>query len=305
MKNYKIALLSVAAVALTVGVNPASSAPITQTVDQSGDSSSNWTAAIWGTPAAAATAGHDYLTSSGFVVRTSNSGSNSTFAGDSLTIEGTGQLRAKRPSTANFILTGGGELQAAGSSAEIRGTLLVPDADSGTLYATSSYDLPVAAAISGSGTLNTTGLAGVVISNASNTFSGTWTVSGGTLTGSAAGALGAADFVVNDQGILDIQYSYLGGTGSDLAINTGGLFNLDDATAHVFQSVTLGSDSLAPGTYLYSTLTPAQQAYFTPGILGTGSITVVPEPGTMGLLLLGGLGACGAFRRPRHPRPQC
>jgi hypothetical protein len=300
MKNCKSVIsLAVATVALACAVNTAQSAPIPQTVDQSG-SSDNWNDAIWGTPAAAPTAANDYTTPSGFVVRTgSSSGSNSTFAGDSLTLQGTGQLRAKRPSTADFILTGGGELQAAGSSAEVRGTLLVAAGDNGTLYATSSYDLPVVAAISGSGTLNATGLAGVVISNASNTFSGTWAVSSGELTGSAAGALGAADFLVNDGGVLDIQYSYLGASGSNLAINTGGLFNLDDGTAHVFQSVTVGGAALAPGTYFYATLAPAQQAYFSSGALGTGSITVVPEPGTMGLLLLGGLGVLGTFRRPR------
>jgi hypothetical protein len=50
-------------------------------------------------------------------------------------------------------------------------------------------------------------------------------------------------------------------------------------------SLTLGTESIAPGTYSFADFTTAQQAFFK----DSGGTITVPEPATMGLLAVGGL----------------
>ena len=86
-------------------------ADITQTVSQSGAAATGWSAAIWGTPAAAPTAGNNYITPSTFFVRTPNNTTPGSFAGDSLRIDSGGTLWLKHSglnaATVNLILNGG------------------------------------------------------------------------------------------------------------------------------------------------------------------------------------------------------
>ena len=67
------------------------------------------------------------------------------------------------------------------------------------------------------------------------------------------------------------------------------------ATSDVVAGLTVDGVSQAPGIYGASAINP-DGAFF-----GVGTITVVPEPATWGMMLLGGglLAAAGRFRRKR------
>jgi len=91
---------------------PAATLTLTQTINQSG--SGDWTQAIWGSPAASAIAGNDYITGTlGGVfcaVRTINTTAAQSFVGDSSILTNGGVLYLKNaggPCNANVVVDGG------------------------------------------------------------------------------------------------------------------------------------------------------------------------------------------------------
>ena len=67
---------------------------------------------------------------------------------------------------------------------------------------------------------------------------------------------------------------------------------------HTFGSLTLGTDVMAAGTYdELSDFTASQQAYLIGWDEGNTSITVIPEPATLGLVAAFGAGALFVRRR--------
>ncbi len=253
-------------------------------------------------------AGSDYLNSS-YVLRTKEV-SSSTFSGGSLTIGSSGTLALKATTQAanNLTLVAG-----SGSGATIvnylnagKVTLAGSMAISGTGNVTinanqSNRNITVSAPITGTvgQTINIHAASGgqVKISSSGNAFTGAWSVSG-ILEGIADGSLGSGDFTVNAGGSLDFDYdatanslTLLGSTGA-LLVNQSGL----DLT---FNAATIGGNALAAGTYTFSDLATT----YGTGLIkisngGTGTLTVVPEPASVAVLV--GLGALGMLKRKRR-----
>ena len=107
-------------------------ATVLQTINQSG--SGDWTQAIWGTPAAVATADNDYITGTlGGVfcaVRTINTTAAQSFAGDHLILTNGGVLYLKNaggPCNANVVVDGGQIIfhGSGGTDVQLGGTLRV------------------------------------------------------------------------------------------------------------------------------------------------------------------------------------
>src|SRR5436190_3129296 len=125
-------------------------------------------------------------------------------------------------------------------------------------------------------------VAGLTIAGTSNTFSGTWHVVTGVLLGSGANSLGTNSITVDGGGALETLYN-LNSPNANLTLN-GQMFL---HTADTFQSVTIGSYQVPPGTYTY-----AQWAASFPGNFpatwprqrdsavssASGSITVLTGP---------------------------
>lgn len=178
--------------------------------------------------------------------------------------------------------------------------------------------------ISGSGTTRLIGNGAVILGNSGNTYSGVWRAGGsftandpsgpivlnnnpanvpaGTgplyyqntmLQASVAGSLSSAASVYLDlYSSLKLDYDWTTSGSLTLALNDTGYANA--ITMELDQNITVGSfsiagNSFAAGTYTYADLAPLYADYFSGGSGFTGSITVVPEPEILGLLLLGGL----------------
>lgn len=134
--------------------------------------------------------------------------------------------------------------------------------------------------------------ASVLTLSGSNTYSGTTTVSLGTLIANADHALGTSNVTVAGGATLTLT----GGTANDyvadlaqLVLGTNSVLALNfTGVADKVSGLSLdgGSTWLTNGTYNASALTAAGGlgAYS-----GTGSLTVIPEPATIGMLGLGAL----------------
>ncbi len=304
-RNLRFIFLSVM---VTVSLLTATQADeITQSVNSTNDSSSNWNTAIWGDPAAVPSFGNSYISDGSITpyLRTGNY-NNANFDYTLTLINGVTLIN--KSSNVNFvdiILEDNSVLHAGdnGNTFQETTTIYVAGGQSGTLYSDGNPNVRTQtfeSIISGSGTLNASGFQtsdSNIIDQSLNTFSGLWTVSTSTLVGVSDGSLGTGSFEVNSGGVLDIQYGFSdSGTTSGLSVSTGGLFNLNSGITSYFNAVSLGGSALGAGTYSYGDLDGGQQAFFSDAD-GTGSIVVIPESSTLGLFLAGLFAAFCLMRR--------
>jgi hypothetical protein len=89
-------LLCATSLGMILAAGTATSAPIVQTVNQSGADANGWASAIWGSPAAVANSSNDYETTNTFFLRTPNNSTPAAFAGKSVTIDPGGTLYLKQ-----------------------------------------------------------------------------------------------------------------------------------------------------------------------------------------------------------------
>ena len=125
--------------------------------------------------------------------------------------------------------------------------------------------------ISGSGTLQATG-AGVTITHAGNTFSGTWETST-SLVFTNGGAVGSADVEVTSGGALDIQGDWLEDAALTVADTAGTQVAIGPNEWKV-SSLLLGGTPVADGLYSSAELSALGSASFS----GTGRVTVGNPP---------------------------
>jgi len=221
-----------------------------------------------------------------------------TFAGGSLTIYATGtlQFRTASPSVSRLTLEGGSLSHALSGLITLGGTTLTVSAPSVINAANADgRDFAFSAALTGSGALTLNGANTgneFRFSSGSSTYSGDWTVNTGYLRGIGNHSLGSGNITIGAGARLDADYA-INNRNSSLTLN--GEMVLDQS--HTFGSVIIGGTKLAVGTYTFTQLNTAYDAYFVNG--GTGSITVVPEPQLVGLGVVG-MGVLAAKRRRVH-----
>lgn len=287
------------------------SATINQTVtNPSSSGQPSWNSAIWGAGPAAPTAGNDYVTANGgfsasqTFVGTTVTGrareDGETFLGDSLTVSADTEVlfkqQAGETSSANIFLDGGVLRYAPNNAATLNGTL------AGTIDVTSESYLGISQTTDGTtfdvnSTLTGSGLLHLAAGSSSGTLPALNLVLGGDLSGYTGtfdiggGGNGNAN---NDTLTLSFGQAY---TLPSLSVLMG-----DHGTPDILDlnyDLTVGSfafngSSLATGTYAVSDL----NTQFGTGsqFAGTGSLTVVPEPGSIALASLAG-GMLLLFRR--------
>jgi MYXO-CTERM domain-containing protein len=254
-------------------------------------------------------------------IRNPDPGGVQTFAGDSLTVNASTEIRTKGPAgtVLNFpgvggapglILNGGtintGDNVVFGLSGNMivstTSTFDFGDGTGGAIAPTRAVN--ITAPIAGSGTLRlrTAGVTNPldIQSANNNTFSGGWDVVSGFLKGTGVNSLGTGNISIAPSAAggarFDTDYPMdLPGASLILAPANGAnnAVMLLDQTDR-FGSVTINGTTLAPGTYSASQLLTQFPANFDPA--STGSITVVPEPSAFALA-----GAVGilALRRRR------
>lgn len=108
--------------------------------------------------------------------------------------------------------------------------------------------------------------------------------------GNASGYTGDITFDASRVNILEFKNDLISGGG--LVLGTNSQINLKQNVT--FETVEINGSFLAAGTYPYAALNSTYDSYFVDG--GSGSITVVPEPGTLALLGMAGL----VMRRSRR-----
>src|SRR6266404_1019073 len=149
-------------------------------------------------------------------------------------------------------------------------------------------------AITGVGKFEQAG-SGSTTLNVANTYSGGTIISGGTLIATANGAFGSGGINLN---AASVTLTLQGGVNPDFISNAATLtigftsdsVNLNYTGTEVVGGLIIAGSPIAAGTY-----SSADFAEFA----GTGTITVVPEPTTWGMLVLGG-GLLTAVRRFRR-----
>lgn len=151
-------------------------------------------------------------------------------------------------------------------------------------------------AITGAGGIIKDGTASLTF-NVANSFSGGLTINKGTVVSSVDGALGAGNVSLTAGNIT----LTLNGASNNIAdsktlsfVNTDTI-NLNNTSTDTVAGLVVDGVAQAPGIYGASALNP-DGAFF-----GAGTITVVPEPATWGMMLLGG-GLLTAVRRFRSKR---
>ncbi len=204
------------------------------------------------------------------------------FDGITLTIEGPkSMLRMFRTSgvLVDLVLTAGGRLSATntGSGQNIGGSLVIPDTGIIEGPGAAANKLTINSLVSGEGvlTLAMDGDDEFTVTNPANTFEGEWRVEGNkpgsTFRSTEAGSLGTGSTIHIVQGTFDPAYEIAGG-GNRLIMTPEAVVLLHDHH-HTFKSVTVGDQTLAPGTYSLDALNALGGGRFEGG---TGSIAVAP-----------------------------
>ena len=251
----------------------ANAATITQTVDNL-----DWNAAMWGTPSAAPTAGNDYVTATvgNDLLRFSASGSSSTFGGDSLTVlTGTRALMKNNEGTTatingNLIMDGGRLSLGVTSSATLSATEFNITANGAWVdQPTNGKTLTIDALLTGVGNL---------LVDCEGVASSTQIISFGSV-GSYTGAI-----TVNEGMGLDFGADHIFAGG--LALTGASHLNVDQTLTFGAGMLTVDSVAIAGGTYTGASL-DALGANFDNG---GGTLIVIPEPATFGMVALFGGG---------------
>ncbi|MDF3129644.1 PEP-CTERM sorting domain-containing protein [Kiritimatiellaeota bacterium B1221] len=251
----------------------------------------------------AASGANDYVNNA-YTLRTPTS--SSTFNGNSLTLETGGSLLLKpggagRVFTVNDLILEGGKIvhgQPSITTSEIAGSITLLS-DSAYEATGSSYRrATISASISGSSVFDITlgSSDRLEISSVANTFDGEWRVNQYLseiplgFFASGNGSLGNASVYIDTGVAFDVDYDISNPTKS---LDMSGVMTLDQD--HTFGSVSIAGDVLAAGTYTFADLNSSYDANFVDG--GTGSITVIPEPGSIVLLFVGMTGLFALTRR--------
>ncbi len=152
------------------------------------------------------------------------------------------------------------------------------------------------AAITGAGKIIKDGTSSLTF-NVANTFSGGLTINNGTVVSTVDGALGTGNVSLTAGSItltLNGASNNIGDTATLSYVNTDTI-NLANTTTDTVAGLVVDGVAQAPGVYGANDINP-DGAFF--GV-GTITVTAVPEPTTIGMLLLGGglLSAVQRFRR--------
>jgi hypothetical protein len=254
---------------------------------------------------------NDYVSGPGMTLRSPTT-VNSAFAGNSLTINGaqfnlTGSTGASgiitipdlRVTAGGAIVNGNGGNQ---TQAINGGTLNVTNSMFFRLNTTATgRNITVSSQITGSGTIGLMQNGTLLLNSPGNSFSGFWSIGGAnvsilgmtysntntlvsTLNASGSGTLGVdSSLIANDYSVIRVGYDWT--TAGSVTLNLNSTTFLD--TNWTVGALTINGASLGAGTYSYAFLSSTYSGYFNTTGAG-GSITVVPEPGSVGLILLGG-----------------
>lgn len=302
MRFCSIATTTAALVAATAGISQAATYYLKTTLSAGNDwnATGNYSLTTDGTGASpsGSISGHDL----DFFGRSVNTSSNATtFNGSSLTLNGgTLGLRNNGAKTIGNFIAGTGT-----------GTLNFTDSTTASLVVTSftatTNSLTRLGDLNGSG-VSTAITHAVGITTLTGSGDLTVTASSGVNPGGSKVIVLTVTNATNFTGDIDLtqgaNLAYLQ-FGNDAVFGSGGLI-ATAATSRItldrnitVASLSLNGNSLSAGTYSYATLNgdPGYDTIFTNGAF-SGSITVVPEPATLGLALLAPLFA----RRRRSGR---
>jgi fibronectin-binding autotransporter adhesin len=267
--------------ALLLGDTSAHSADLTQTVNQSGAAATGWSAAIWGTPAAAPSSGNNYITPTAFFVRTPNNATPGAFAGDSLRIDPGGTFWLKHSginaATVNLIMNGG-TIQFHGgtvnnTNSSVAGTILVLanstiSSDQGAANACHIWlQSPISGSADFTANMSPAGY-GLLLSGANSAYAGNWTNSGGfiQIVSGTTDALGSGVVTLLNAG----NYLWFNSTNDQTVNNViTGLGSLVKANTN---TVILGGDNSFTGATVVSN-----------GVLKLNSATAIANAATISI----------------------
>lgn len=244
--------------------------------------SANWATTPTGTGTVSALASGNTYDTNTRILRTPNTSTPTTFAGDALVINGGGlTLKANSISIDNLSVTAtGGSISHAGTNTGTTADVAVNQfAVDGSLELTGGFNNRTIA-------LNITTLSG-----SGNIQIGTGTLAGVTFAATTAtaytGTISLSSFNLNFNNDLT--------THGGLNLSGTGVLTLDQNLT--FASVSIGGTALAAGSYSFSDLNSSFDAFFTNG--GSGSITVasLPEPSAFVLIVSSGIFLCVVHRR--------